>query len=971
MKKILTMLMMLALAWCMVLSASAAEIVDSGTCGENVTWTLDNAGILTVSGTGVMEQSESLRQISEQVQTAIVSPGITEIGQLAFEKFTNLREVSLPADIVSIGYGAFSGCSRLESVVLPDSITQLAAHTFFECSSLKTIVIPDGVTSLEICSLARCGSLTSVTLPDSLTSIGPFAFSSCTQLAEIRIPDSVTEICHDAFARTKLATVTIPASVTKIEDNGFLDCHKLKTVYFQGDAPQLTGETFDHVIATIYYPQGNPTWTKDIMQHYGGYLKWEPYDAPPKIVASGQCGDNVTWTLDEKGAVVVSGEGDMWDYLYYNSPFHKHTEDITAITIQNGITAIGNWMFVECVNMVELSLPVSVTSIGEFAFHKCYALKRAVIPDSVAYMGAGAFAQCFELAEVTLPASLTSLERAVFYKCGKLSSITIPENVTSIGPSVFSECSILSSVSIADSVTSIGPYAFGNCISLAKVEMGDKVESIGEFAFSKCTSLTQFTLPQTVTSIGTKAFYGCTGLTDIVLPLGYTEIDKNAFASCGLTSITIHADVTVVNDNAFLDCNNLKTIRFLGDAPDMPGEPFDHVIATVYYPIANKTWTKDKMQHYGGYLTWIAECGHSETTINNAKEPTCTVWGYTGDTVCATCGEVLQKSIFLPAKGHSYENGICTVCGEADPDWVPPEPEISRLAGDHRFETAFLAADQMKANLGIEKFDTVVVASGMDFADALSGSYLAAVNNAPILLACQVESINETVKAYIKENLKEGGKIYILGGTNAIPDSFGEGLTDYTLRRLAGTNRFDTNLKILKEAGIGDNPILVCTGLGFADSLSASATKLHILLVYGDKLLTADQAAFLEANRGRPIYIIGGTSAVNTKIEAQLKGYGETKRVAGNDRFQTSVLIAETFFDSPNAAVLAYAWNFPDGLCGGPLAATMNAPLILTMEKYESQAANYIQSRNIQTGITLGGETLIPDNSINLIFGLK
>ncbi len=461
-----------------------------------------------------------------------------------------------------------------------------------------------------------------------------------------------------------------------------------------------------------------------------------------------------------------------------------------------------------------------------------------------------------------------------------------------------------------------------------------------------------------------------------------------------IQNVEIAENVTYIGVHSFGNCSNLTNIVFSGNAPGIGDNAFYNVTASVRYP-ADGTWTTVADQNYGGNLQWKSYCSGSHSggtatcthravctvcgekygnaldhdeVIHEAQTSNCTQVGWDAYVTCSRCD--YSTYVEKPATGHNYIGRKCAVCGAIDPNWTEPEWDITRLGGSDRFNTAFLAANQMKQTLGIEKFDTVVVASGMDFADALSGSYLAAVNNAPILLACQVESINETVKAYIKENLKEGGKIYILGGTNAIPDSFGEGLTDYTLRRLAGTNRFDTNLKILKEAGIGDNPILVCTGLGFADSLSASATKLPILLVYGDKL-TADQAAFLEANRSRPIYIIGGTSAVNTKIETQLKSYGEAKRVAGNDRFQTSVLIAETFFDSPNAAVLAYAWNFPDGLCGGPLAATMNAPLVLTMEKYEAQATNYIQSKNIRNGIVLGGETLIPDNSINLIFGLK
>ena len=192
------------------------------------------------------------------------------------------------------------------------------------------------------------------------------------------------------------------------------------------------------------------------------------------------------------------------------------------------------------------------------------------------------------------------------------------------------------------------------------------------------------------------------------------------------------------------------------------------------------------------------------------------------------------------------------------------------------------------------------------------------------------------------------------------------GLDNFNVVRLAGFDRFGTNLAILEEAGVGSKDILICTGLSFADSLSASASELPILLVWNK--LTEDQKAFLDKLNGNKLYVIGGASAVSKDMEKKVAVYGETERVGGANRFETSVNIAEKFFESPDSAVLAYAWNYPDGLCGGALAATMDAPLILTMTKYEAKAAAYIQSQNIQSGAVLGGTGLISEESVATIF---
>ena len=136
----------------------------------------------------------------------------------------------------------------------------------------------------------------------------------------------------------------------------------------------------------------------------------------------------------------------------------------------------------------------------------------------------------------------------------------------------------------------------------------------------------------------------------------------------------------------------------------------------------------------------------------------------------------------------------------------------------------------------------------------------------------------------------------------------------------------------------------------------------------GGKLFD-NQKVYLAGLKNCTFTVIGGESAVSAKMLDIFSGYGETTRLAGSNRFETSVLVAEKYFPNATSAVLAYAWDFPDGLCGGGLANAMNAPLILTMTHYESQAADYIQRRGIRSGVVLGGEGLISEQSVQKIFG--
>ena len=135
-------------------------------------------------------------------------------------------------------------------------------------------------------------------------------------------------------------------------------------------------------------------------------------------------------------------------------------------------------------------------------------------------------------------------------------------------------------------------------------------------------------------------------------------------------------------------------------------------------------------------------------------------------------------------------------------------------------------------------------------------------------------------------------------------------------------------MAILKEAGVSNEEMVVCSAYGFADSLAASATGRPILLV-GDAL-TDEQKAYLKSINTRKYTITGGYKSVNVTAEGWLRSLGNVSRVFGNDRYETSVAIAKHFFNNPKSVVVGNGDNFPDGLCGGVLAERRGAPLLLS-----------------------------------------
>ena len=250
-------------------------------------------------------------------------------------------------------------------------------------------------------------------------------------------------------------------------------------------------------------------------------------------VYSGTCGaegdgSNLTWSFDkDSGTLTITGSGRMADYgrtdddlpdsFWLAAPWDEYKLRITAVSLQDEVTTIGNYAFCGCDSLTSVTIPDSVTSIGDSAFFDC-ALTSVTIGSGVTYIGKGAFV-CNLLIALSVASdnpNYSSVDGVLFnkskteliqYPAGKPeSAYEIPDSVTSIGNYAFYYSDSLTSVTIPDSVTSIGNYAFCECYSLTSVTIPDSVTTIGNSAFSFCFALTSVTIPDGVTTIGDEAF---------------------------------------------------------------------------------------------------------------------------------------------------------------------------------------------------------------------------------------------------------------------------------------------------------------------------------------------------------------------------------------------------------------------------------------------------------------------------------
>ena len=142
------------------------------------------------------------------------------------------------------------------------------------------------------------------------------------------------------------------------------------------------------------------------------------------IIASGKCGDGISWSLDENGVLWLSGEGKMDDYESADvSPWAKKRGRIVEVNFENGITTVGGYAFRNCSRLQKVTLPSSLQSIKQSAFNHCAELTSIEIPEGTETIDGFAFTGCEALADVTIPESMKTIKRYAFRGCNKLRKV--------------------------------------------------------------------------------------------------------------------------------------------------------------------------------------------------------------------------------------------------------------------------------------------------------------------------------------------------------------------------------------------------------------------------------------------------------------------------------------------------------------------------------------------------------------------
>ncbi len=408
---------------------AVADQLTSGTCGEDITWSLDSDMKLTISGSGYMNEDNDWdykypwKDIYddndyifsyEKINSVVLNEGIKNVGDSAFSYCYGLKTVNLPNSLERIDSRAFEGCNNLESINIPNGVTNIGSLAFNECEGLRSIEIPDSVTTIDHNAFSFCLNLSSVKLPSGLKEISDSAFEDC-NLKSIEIPSTVKRIGDEAFWGCDLTEINIPNGVTNIEARAFAES-KTGSVDIPASVISMESSAFDDsdVLTNINVDPGNMNYA----------------------------------SVD--GALLNKSKTEL-----IFCPDGK-----TNYTIPSTVKIIGDSAF-DNGKLTGITIPSSVTSVGERAFAYCNSLTSVSIPSSVTSIGDGAFAFCDSLKSISFPSSVTSIVYEAMIGCESLTSVTIPTSVTSIGKYAFVGCDSLIGITIPTSVTSIDENAFG------------------------------------------------------------------------------------------------------------------------------------------------------------------------------------------------------------------------------------------------------------------------------------------------------------------------------------------------------------------------------------------------------------------------------------------------------------------------------------------------------------------------------
>ena len=534
------------------------------------------------TGSQLVTIGESAFQACTGMKNKLVVPSkVKIIEKLAFAN-TCISGLELNECIEKMGEESFRSSWISGKVVIPETIEKIEYATFQYCGRIEEVEFKSsngkGCKSIEMYGFLQNGNLKNITFPPTLEKIGHRAFDWGYKLQEVYLPDSITSIDYGAFwSQYKMTITHWPKNLEEIGDYAFLECKLITNLPNTDKLKKIGKETFKDCTNL----------GKTATNEKTDVIKWL---SASKITTIGEnCFENDTYLTGEflgiinnsnNQKIAISGSiftntgitrvsditsigNIIADNQYSGSTkFLSKGEEVTEITIPNGVTSIGKNAFAGCTSITKVIIPNTVTSISQGAFMNCTNLTTiefetginiSEIPDDFCYNN-------IELSNIVIPEKINKIGRRSF-KNTNIQSLTIPSNVQIIGISAFEGSKIIN-LTLNEGVTTLKQNAF-RYIKAKKIVIPDTVVSVENTVFNCCENLESITLGKGMTRIPGYFISGCQNLSEVIVNGNITRIEDIAMQNN--TKLTLEGiqglnweNVLYIGDSAFYSCTALK-----------------------------------------------------------------------------------------------------------------------------------------------------------------------------------------------------------------------------------------------------------------------------------------------------------------------------------------------------------------------------------------------------------------------------
>ena len=550
--------------------AMPASAAYSGQLNDKITWTLTDAGVLVLTGTGNMPDYSASNpapyaQYKNSIKNVIVGNGITSLGNMAFSEFSGLGSATLPSTITRVGDKAFYHCTNVWNLELPQAVTSIG-ESAFERTPISNVTLPACLQSVGCNAFAQT-HISEITIPEGMKQMGSMAFGFIDELKTVnynaidcklyRNSEYTVDGARSCFYMSQFTTLNIGPKVVKIPDNLAHEAYSMWQVNF-ADGCQLK-------------EIGEDAFRKSVSLF--------TFDAPASLTKIG------LHAFDESGLFAMKGPREA---VYIGTTLYKMIGDKGepfVFEIPEGTKVIQSEAF-KGVNVRETVFPYSLTTIEDNAFENSQILSTYIV-ETTTNLGKNLYKDCPRLCAAIIKAPLKKLPDGMFHNCN-ISYTEFPETIEEIGN-----------------------YTFYNAYLVEKLPNLPRLKVIGDYAFAQSSILTDATLPQGVTAIGNGAFSQCTKLRTYNLPAGLKSIGSEAYCNTAITSVELPEGLKTVGERCFNQCSKLtkmklpRSVKYLPEdfVTDCPALHEIYVPHTVPIDFHEAAWTRS-----GLYNTYEKAC---------------------------------------------------------------------------------------------------------------------------------------------------------------------------------------------------------------------------------------------------------------------------------------------------------------------------------------------------------------------------